>query len=231
MQACRAKLGDFRRFCWLLAAGCQPGADPITSNGGTGGTGGSGAGAGTSERPERREVAPARPGRAASWGQAVRSAGTAGASRNRRHGRRDRPGGAAPPERPAEAAREPAAARPAAAAPPETGGTTGAGGSGSGTLTLTGLTIEANPKSVLSCFVNWTTSQAATSVVQFGVGKYEWEIADTAAVTDPPRAGDRHARAAGVPDQGHVDEQRRLGERRRDVHDRHPPRPDPGRHR
>ena len=48
---------------------------------------------------------------------------------------------------------------------------------------MTGLTIEANPKSVLSCFVNWTTSQAATSVVQFGVGKYEWEIADTAAVT------------------------------------------------
>jgi hypothetical protein len=36
---------------------------------------------------------------------------------------------------------------------------------------------------VLSCFVSWTTTQAASSVVQFGAGKYEWEISDAAAVT------------------------------------------------
>lgn len=46
------------------------------------------------------------------------------------------------------------------------------------------LKIEANPKNVLSCFVSWTTDQAATSVVQFGVGGYEWEISDPDSVTN-----------------------------------------------
>ncbi len=64
------------------------------------------------------------------------------------------------------------------------GSATGAAGSGSGTLALTGLKIEANTKNVLSCFVSWTTSQAASSIVQFGAGKYEWEISDAALVTD-----------------------------------------------
>ena len=60
--------------------------------------------------------------------------------------------------------------------------TTGTGGAG-GAVTITGLKIEPNPKNVLSCFVSWTTSTAASSVVQFGVGTYQFEIADAAAVT------------------------------------------------
>ncbi|HEY5452430.1 MAG TPA: aryl-sulfate sulfotransferase, partial [Polyangia bacterium] len=61
-------------------------------------------------------------------------------------------------------------------------GTTGAGGSSSGGLTLT---IEANPNSVLSCYVSWKTTAPAESVVQFGVGNpTQWEISDAATVTD-----------------------------------------------
>ena len=43
--------------------------------------------------------------------------------------------------------------------------------------------ITANPNSVLSCFVSWTTDKAATSAVQFGQNGYQWEISDTAQVT------------------------------------------------
>lgn len=70
------------------------------------------------------------------------------------------------------------------------GGVSGVGGSGAGTGTggsLTGgltLTIEPNPNSVVSCYVSWTTASPADSRVQFGVGGYEWEIADTAMVTE-----------------------------------------------
>jgi hypothetical protein len=70
------------------------------------------------------------------------------------------------------------------------GTTTGTGGTG-GTGTdpgvapsaITGLKIDANPKSVLSCFVSWTTDEAASSVVQFGASKLEWEISDATLVT------------------------------------------------
>lgn len=65
--------------------------------------------------------------------------------------------------------------------------TTGAGGVGGGGTPptgITGLTIEANPNSVLSCIVTWTTDQPSNSVVQFGVGGYQWEIADSAITTD-----------------------------------------------
>jgi hypothetical protein len=64
----------------------------------------------------------------------------------------------------------------------------GAGGqNGTGTdipTTVTGLKIEANPKNVLSAFVSWTTDKPANSVVQFGEGNYEWEISDSALVTN-----------------------------------------------
>jgi hypothetical protein len=67
------------------------------------------------------------------------------------------------------------------------GGTGGSGGqsgtdTGSG-ITITGLKIEGNSKNVLSAFVSWTTDKSADSVVQFGEGKYEWEISDSAQVT------------------------------------------------
>ena len=71
-------------------------------------------------------------------------------------------------------------------------GGTSKGGAGGGTSTgpcsggptITGVKIEQNPKSTLSAFVSWTTDQAADSVVQFGEGKYEWEISDAAPVTN-----------------------------------------------
>ena len=60
--------------------------------------------------------------------------------------------------------------------------TTGTAGAG-GAVTVTGLKIDPNPKNVLSCFVSWTTNTAASSAVQFGVGTYQFEIADAAPVT------------------------------------------------
>jgi hypothetical protein len=62
-------------------------------------------------------------------------------------------------------------------------GAGGTGGSSTGAVTITGLKIDPNPKNVLSCFVSWTTNTAANSVVQFGVGGYQFEIADSAQVT------------------------------------------------
>jgi hypothetical protein len=66
-----------------------------------------------------------------------------------------------------------------------TGGASGAAGSGgaTGTLTLTGLTIDANPNMTISCFVSWTTAAAATSEVDFGEGSYQFRIRDAAMVT------------------------------------------------
>jgi hypothetical protein len=54
---------------------------------------------------------------------------------------------------------------------------------GNGPTTITGLKIEDNPKNVLSAFVSWTTDKPGDSVVQFGQGKYEWEVSDSATAT------------------------------------------------
>jgi hypothetical protein len=51
-------------------------------------------------------------------------------------------------------------------------------------LSLASLNIEANAKNVLSAFVSWTTDVAADSKVQFGEGKYEWELSDSVPVTN-----------------------------------------------
>ncbi|HWP07765.1 MAG TPA: aryl-sulfate sulfotransferase [Polyangiaceae bacterium] len=66
------------------------------------------------------------------------------------------------------------------------GGAAGAGGGSGGgaAVALSGLKIEPNPNSVLSCYVSWTTDAAATSTVQFGVGGYQWEISDATPVTE-----------------------------------------------
>jgi hypothetical protein len=66
------------------------------------------------------------------------------------------------------------------------GGSAGGGAVSPGVApsAVTGLMIEANPKSVLSAFVSWTTDVPATSVVQFGAGELEWEISDPALVTE-----------------------------------------------
>ena len=62
--------------------------------------------------------------------------------------------------------------------------TTGAGGSTPpGSLTLSGLKIDPNPRMTLSCYVSWTTSAAASSEVQFGVGGYQLRVVDSSQVT------------------------------------------------
>jgi hypothetical protein len=48
---------------------------------------------------------------------------------------------------------------------------------------VSGLTIEPNPNSTISCFVNWTTDVASTSEVHFGIADYEYRIVDEAATT------------------------------------------------
>ena len=64
----------------------------------------------------------------------------------------------------------------------DTGGQTGTD-PGNGPTAISGLKIEDNPKSVLSAFVSWTTDEPGNSVVQFGQGKYEWEVSDSTLVT------------------------------------------------
>lgn len=70
------------------------------------------------------------------------------------------------------------------------GAGTGAGGAGAagsgntagtgplGSLTLSGLMIEANPNMTISCFVSWTTTEAASSEVDFGESDYAFRIKD-----------------------------------------------------
>jgi hypothetical protein len=58
------------------------------------------------------------------------------------------------------------------------------GGAPLGSLTVTGLEIEANPKMTLSCYVSWSTSEPASSEVQFGVGGYALHIVDAALTTE-----------------------------------------------
>src|SRR4051812_29310714 len=73
-----------------------------------------------------------------------------------------------------------------------TGGSGGAatGGAGAGNLVaptavpvVSGLTIEPNPNSTISCYVSWTTDVAASSEVQFGAGQYQFHIVHADPVT------------------------------------------------
>jgi len=68
------------------------------------------------------------------------------------------------------------------------GSGSGAAGTSAGTGSMvTGaltLTIEPNPNSVVSCLVSWKTDAPASSVVQFGLADYQWEISDDTMVTD-----------------------------------------------
>ncbi len=105
-------------------------------------------------------------------------------------------GGCAPPSR--------------AAAPRGSGGTSGGGSGGSapggndaGAATgddtrdddlavapappppvVSGLTVEPNPNSVLSCYVSWTTDVAATSEVQFGADSPQFRIVHDEVTTE-----------------------------------------------
>ena len=70
-------------------------------------------------------------------------------------------------------------------------GASGASGSGAtagtgptGTLTVSGLTVDANPNMTISCFVSWKTTEPASSEVDFGETGYDFRIRDAALVTD-----------------------------------------------
>src|SRR5690606_28542938 len=67
------------------------------------------------------------------------------------------------------------------------GGAPSNGGSaGKGALvgTIADLEVEANPNSVLSAYVRWTTAEPSSSVVQFGEGELTWEIEGAGNVTE-----------------------------------------------
>jgi len=71
------------------------------------------------------------------------------------------------------------------------GPTTGVGGASvsttgvpTGSLTVSDLSIEPNPRMTLSAYVSWTTSEAANSEVQFGVDGYQFRIVDPNEVTE-----------------------------------------------
>jgi hypothetical protein len=59
----------------------------------------------------------------------------------------------------------------------------GGSSGGTGTLALSGLTIDPNPNMTISCFVSWTTASPATSEVDFGDGSYQYRIRDGATIT------------------------------------------------
>jgi hypothetical protein len=65
------------------------------------------------------------------------------------------------------------------------GGSAGAGGSGGAAVVggISDLTVEANPRSTLSAYVKWTTTEPSSSVVQFGEGALAWEITGEGNVT------------------------------------------------
>lgn len=77
-----------------------------------------------------------------------------------------------------------------AGAPPAGGGSAGASaGGGAGDAvgatipTISGLLVESNPNSTISCFVSWTTDVPASSAVEFGVGGFQFRIAHPELVT------------------------------------------------
>lgn len=57
------------------------------------------------------------------------------------------------------------------------GGSSGSGGSQAVVGEISDIVVEANPNSVLSAYVNWTTTEPGSSIVQFGEGGLTWEIA------------------------------------------------------
>jgi hypothetical protein len=186
-------------LCWA-AAGCMPathsnGSQGASGSGGkssgdAGGSGGSGGAAGGSGGSSIG-------GRAGSGGAGGLSAGSGGSSTGGRGGAGGS-GGSGTTSRGGSGGTR-AGGSGGAGGVSGTGGTSrggaggtsqgGSGGQGgadagsSGSISITGLKLEANPKNVLSAFVSWTTDKAADSVVQFGQGKYEWEVSDSAEVT------------------------------------------------
>jgi hypothetical protein len=64
-------------------------------------------------------------------------------------------------------------------------GTSGStGGAPLGSLVVSNLKIEANPRMSLSCYVSWTSSEAGNSEVRFGTADRKFRIVDERAVTE-----------------------------------------------
>ena len=53
-----------------------------------------------------------------------------------------------------------------------------------GSLTVSNLSIEPNPRMTLAAYVSWTTSEAANSEVQFGIDGYQLRVVDPNEVTE-----------------------------------------------
>ena len=193
-------------FCFTLGAACMPGASNTqqdSNSGGSRSSGGSGGGVGTSSGGSGGSSSGGSGGSSSSGGS-LASGGESGAGGSGSGGvaasggetARGGAGGSAGAggssggaggNTTAEGGRPGSGGRAGAGGTETTGGAGGQAGNGdagTGQVTLSGLKIEANSKNVLSCFVSWKTDQPASSDVQFGVGKYEWEISDQSLVTD-----------------------------------------------
>jgi hypothetical protein len=169
----RFELRLFAAVCLVGLVACKSADDGRTTSGAAGTSGGAGnvgttGSAGTS----------ASGGGAGTTGQGGSPSGSAGTT-----GTGGSTGGGGPPSRGGTSGS--AGTTGAAGGSIGTGGTggSGVGGSAGGGPAITGLMITANPNSVLSCYVSWTTNAAASSIVQFGQNGYQWEISDTAQVT------------------------------------------------
>jgi len=148
---------------------------------GAAGTGGSSSTAGTGGSTASAGTSGGSTGSTAGTGGAAAAAGTSGAAgTNGAAGT----GGAAQARGGTTGSAGAAAGTTGSAGTTGAAGTTGTGGSTPpGALALSGLKIDPNPRMTLSCYVSWTTSVAANSEVQFGVGGYQFHIVDSAQVT------------------------------------------------
>ncbi len=170
----------------ILAAGCQPGSEPITSNGGTGGSGAGAGASGTAGTTGGSSGAAATGGVVGTGGSIGGTAGAAGTGATA-----GATGGTG------AAGRGGAAGTTAGSGGAGRGGTTGTGGSSGATGTGgsgaggTGSALDhdqrphdrTEPEERAVLLRQLDDQRRGGSVVQFGVGSYQWEIADPAQVT------------------------------------------------
>ena len=169
---------------FAVAAGCVTSEGTGVDTGAAGNTGGASAMAGTGVATSGAGTngAAGLGGATSSTGTGGGSAGTSGGAGT--GGASQGRGGTTGAGGAAGAAAGVAGAGGSAAGAIGAAGMTGAGGNTPpGSLTLSGLKIDPNPRMTLSCYVSWTTSAAASSEVQFGVGGYQLRVLDSSQVT------------------------------------------------
>ncbi|HEV8547772.1 MAG TPA: aryl-sulfate sulfotransferase [Polyangiaceae bacterium] len=179
-------------FVPAMVAACGNGSEPDRPSGASGARGG-GAGTGNSSvgGSSHAGASPTAGSGAASGGSgpsAGGSNGTGGSSNPGGGAGQSATGGGAPTAGSGVGAGNGGAAGASTAAGGSAGSAVASGGMGgdfgSGSITLSGLKIDANPNMTISCFVSWTTTEAASSEVDFGESDYTFRIRDAAAVTD-----------------------------------------------